>query len=166
MTELIKDDGQMLPADDCWGLEEEKVMPAETIQDFEDMIEKAFSLDAQIQDIMKMQVDPLKSELKKLDEVILATLKKYDKTSYRANAGMVVKTEKFSVKFPKNPDAKGVLKQFMGDDTYFDMATINFQSFNAWCKEKYAEAAEQQNLEFRIPGCDTPTYVEYLSRRK
>jgi len=162
----VQDNGQMIPEGDVWGLEEEKQMPAETIKEFEDMIERAFCLDAQIQEIMKMEVDPLKVELKKLDEVILATLKKFNKTSYRGNAGMVVKTEKFSVKFPKNPDDKHVLSTFMGEDTYFDLASINFQSFNAWCKEKYAEAAEKQDLNFRIPGCETPTYVEYLSRRK
>lgn len=149
-----------------WETGEEKPMAVETIAEFERIIDESFQLNDEIDAITKERIMPLQQRLKDLDMKILATLQVHNKTSYRSKAGMVVKTEKFSVKFPKDPANKKLVKDYMGPDKYEDMTTINYNSFNAWYKTKLEEAKELGDLTFQVPGCEPPTYVEYLQRRK
>jgi hypothetical protein len=151
---------------DAWEAGEEKPMAVETIAEFEQIIDESFVLKEKIEEIEKIQIGALKTRLHDLDQKILATLQHYNKTSYRAGRGMVVKTEKFSVKFPKDPEGKRLVRDFMGEDTYSDMTSINFAVFNAWYKQKLEAAKEAGDIGFQIPGCEAPTYVEYLQRRK
>jgi len=149
-----------------WGHEEEGIIPAQELAEFDAIVDRSFELVNEIAEIELKSIKPLKTELHQLDQRILATLKHHNKNNYRARLGMVSKAEKFSVKFPKNPDAKLELIGYMGQEQYIEMSNINYQTFNSWYKQKLDSATEEGDLDFKVAGVEEPTYVEYLQRRK
>jgi hypothetical protein len=149
-----------------WGHEAESEIPVTELAEFDALVDRSFEIEKELADIKLSQIDPLSKELADCNTRILATLKHHNKGNYRSRLGMVVKAEKFSVKFPKNPDDKMSLIRHMGSETYMEMSTVNYNTFNGWYKAKMEEAADSGIMDFQVPGVEEPKYVEYLQRRK
>lgn len=153
---------------DNWGNEDEaeKPMPLEKISDLENAIERAYLIETELDAANAKYIDPLKKEKHELELKILATLEHFNKNSYKTQFGQVIRVKKFSVTFPKTPEDKQKLIDFMGQDNFIDMATINFNSFNSYYKQQIEAAAEVGNLGFELPGAGKPKFVEHLQKRK
>lgn len=149
-----------------WGHEQEQEMPAKELAEFDALVDRSFELEAEIKDYENKTLKPMKAELVKLNQRILATLKHHNKDSYSSRAGRVTKAEKFLVSFPKNPDDKLKLIASMGQETYYEMSGINYNTFNSWYKGKMEAAVEAGEADFRVPGVAEPKYSEYLMRRR
>ena len=150
----------------AWGHETEKAMPVEKIEDFENIIRRAYELETEIKAAEELHVNPLKREAHDIELKILATLQHFNKKSYKTPFGMVIRAEKFSVSFPKDPAEKQKLIKYMGQENFIDMASINYNTFNSFYKDRLEAAVEEGNLDFEVPGVGKPKYVEHLQKRK
>jgi len=66
--------------------------------------------------------------------------------------GKVTLAEKLTIKVPQSLDAKKeMLKYFrtLGEDRYLAMVSVNFMTLNAYYKQE-----QEQDPNFRIPGCE------------
>lgn len=149
-----------------WGHEGEKVMPVDSMTEFEGIIARSYELEKDIAYLTEKHITPLSKEKHELEMKILATLQHFNKKSHKTQHGTVIRVERFSVNFPKDPSDKQKLIEFMGQSDYINMSTINHQTFNSYYKGKLDEAVEAGNMEFELPGVGKPKYVEHLQKRK
>lgn len=137
-----------------------------TVSDVEQMIEKAFQIRGEI-DALKAQMSEKSAELDGFQQKILQFLTEFDKTSYRAGAGMVVKQTKFSVSMPKDPDAKARFFRYIKERNLFeDLVTVHHQTLNSFYNAELEAAKETGDIDFGIPGIDEPKTYEIVAFRK
>lgn len=137
--------------------------------DFEAMIAEAYALDDEIATIKRETLAPKQARLDELEGKILQTLTDHEMTSYRSSHGLVVKSLRYSVRVPKDAEAKAALFGWLkdkGEEVYYQYVTVNSQSLNALYKAEMEAAKEAGDFDFKLPGVGDPEATPTLSRRK
>ena len=120
----------------------------------------------------KIQIEVKNNELKALQKLedeckanILTVLEDSGLKSFKARMGTVSVSNRFSVKFPKEPEVKAALENWLKERNIFDgMWSINFATLNSFFKAE-AEAAEREGRLVDVPGLE-PTHDKIISFRK
>lgn len=125
----------------------------------------------------KTVVDELKDRLadasKKLEGLKLDALKamevmELDK-QHVPGCGTIFRQKNFSVKVPKEPGQKEQLftwiAEHKGKDVLDNMISIHSASLNSFYKSELEIAKEEGNVDFRIPGIDSPEVYWTLGMR-
>lgn len=137
-----------------------------TITEFEDLLDKAYSLKLEAEEIEAKKKDKEK-ELFELNKVILAEFDRLDKTSYVGRRCQVVRVQRPTVTVPKDPDQRDAFFRFLKERKIFEnLVTVNHQTLNSFYKAEIEQAIEEGNHEFKIPGLEEPKLHEYLTFRK
>lgn len=123
-------------------------------------------------DIFETKIASARNTLKALDEgaeeirrKILGVLAESGLKSFKAGKGTVTAATRFGVKFPKDPDVKEQLRQYLTEKQAFDgMWSINHQTLNSWYKAK-VEEAQGAGEYLDVPGLE-PTSDTILQFRR
>jgi hypothetical protein len=108
-------------------------------------------------------------ELALLEAKILTTLEQHEMSSYKSAHGTVIRSVRYSVRVPKDIEAKVEFFKWLNDkgrDVYWTYTTINSQSLNSLYKAEMEAAKEAGDFDFAIPGLGAPEGQPILSRRK
>lgn len=141
-------------------------MPQMTVTEFEDLLDKAYALKLEAQEIEEKKKAKEK-ELAEKNKVILEEFLRLDKTSYVGRRCQVIKVERPTVTIPKDPDQRDAFFAFLKKRKIFEnLVTVNHQTLNAFYKTEFENAVEAGNHEFHIPGIDEPKIQQYITFRK
>jgi len=169
LRELTEEEKNMTWADpnETWNPDArgDKQLEDITLHDFEMLCAKMY----EIQNIIDAIDETKKSHNKTLSQIqekVMAYMDKYHKTSYKTSQGTVVKATKFQVTLPKDPESKSALWNYLKSRGHFDeLISINHQKLNSYYKQEMEVAAEEGNIDFKIPGVDEPKAYTYLQLR-
>lgn len=141
---------------------EERELTSVEVKDFENYCEKMYEQ----RDLVAKRKEELKEEERKLDKMkskIISYLEDFGKTKYLTKKGTVLVQEKFSVRVPKDPEAKAAFFAWLEEKGIKDqITTVASPTLNSLYKQEL-EASE--NPDFRIPGIEEPTVYKLLQLR-
>ena len=84
--------------------------------------------------------------------------------------GTIFKQKSFSVKTPKDPESKralfGWIAENKGQDVLDNLLSINSMTHNSLYKSELEVAKEEGNVDFALPGIETPEVYYKLGMRK
>ena len=116
---------------------------------------------------LKTQLSILNASLKELEKSLLEKMEAEDITSFKNEYGLFSKSVRASYKVPKTDAERQEFFGWLKDKQLYEQyRTVNSQSLNALAKTEFEIAAEEGNIEFKIPGLQEPTITEYISMRK
>lgn len=108
--------------------------------------------------------------LEEMEYKAIGMLKELNKSSYKSNHGMIIRTEKWRVNLPKTPEDKAAFFDYLREKGLFDqMITVNANTLNSYWKQEFEnvkENAPEEALTFAIPGISEPKLHETLSFRR
>jgi hypothetical protein len=140
------------------------------IAEFEALIAAAVEARGEIDRIKTTELAPRERELAELEGKILQTLQDHEMSSYRSAHGTVVRSTRYAVRTPKTLEEKqaffGWLREKKGEEVFWQYASVNSQSLNAFYKAEMDIAKEERNFGFKIPGLGQPEATPILSIRK
>jgi hypothetical protein len=125
----------------------------------------------------RLEVETLKKpysqaceELEAIEQKIVGTLEELGKDNYKSEFGTITRVNQWRFNLPKSPEDKAAYFEFLRQKGIFEqMATVNANTHNSFCKEEW-EAAKQRDpmeaLNFRIPGIEEAKLYRTLSFRK
>ena len=112
----------------------------------------------------KSRLEARKTEIQKMMEAM--GLEKQPLPGY----GTVFRQKSFSVKIPKDPESKerlfGWIKDHKGEDVLRNMISINSQTLNSFYKAELEVAKEKGDVDWVLPGIETPEVYYTLNMRK
>lgn len=149
-------------------MSEMKNVETMSVEEFGELCASSFELQKEIESIEKGPLKDLKTKLKSIDALIMDKLENMDVSNFSCKAGTVVRNRRFTVPTPKTREDKEAFFDWLkakGDDVYFSYLSINSQSLNALYRTEQDLAAEEGNLDFKLPGIGEPGMLEYVSRR-
>lgn len=126
----------------------------------------------------KETVDQLKDQLKlessQMEAVKAKALKAMETMEldkqHIPEYGTIYRKKNFSVKTPKTLEQKEALFGWIGEskgrDVLRSMLSINSQTLNSFYKAEMEVAKEEGNVDFALPGIDTPELYWTLGMRK
>lgn len=105
------------------------------------------------------------------EKLALEMLQRAGKTKYNVEGlGTCYQINKASVQTPKTVDDKRAFFRWLHDNhgeiVYWDKVSINSQTLNKLWNDLHAEAAENGDATFEIPGLQAPTAITSLGFRK
>lgn len=137
-----------------------------SIPEFTSLIEQAYILKRQV-DALESQKEKTQEQLNNVNHKILDVLSKTNQTSFKTVHGTVVRNKRFSVRHPSDPAKKDAFFNYLQERGIFkNMVSVNSQTLSSWYRQELDAAVERGEVEFSVPGLDTPTYVEYITLRK
>jgi hypothetical protein len=137
-----------------------------TLSEMELLIEKIKELREKETEASRIKKD-ISTELEMLENLMIQNLNSQGLSSYRGKQGTVSITHRTSVKKPETDEDKAAFHNWLREQGLYDsLISVNSQSLNALYKNKFAEALEQGNTDFSIPGISGVTIQESLSFRK
>ena len=118
--------------------------------------------------------DKLKEESKTLEIMKSSAIKALETMEidkqHVPGCGTIFKQKAFSVKTPKTPEQKqqlfGWIKENKGADVLRNMLSINSNTLNSFYKSELEVAKEEGNVDFSLPGLETPEVYYKLGMRK
>lgn len=112
-------------------------------------------------------VSKIKERYNAVTNTILQTLELMDLDSIKAHGFLFYKQNNTSVTTPKTAEDKKLLFEFLESKGIFlDIASVNSQTLNSLYKSLAAEAADEGNFDFKIPGVGEPTTYTTLKLRR
>lgn len=112
-------------------------------------------------------VSKVKERYNAVTNTILKTLELMDMDSVKAHGFLFYKQTSTSVTTPKTAEEKEALFKFLADKGIFlEIASVNSQTLNSLYKSLAAEAADEGNYDFKIPGVGEPTSYTSLKLRR
>lgn len=120
---------------------------------------------------MEEQVEQQKAILTALKQEVLKNLETLELEKLNVpGCGTVYRQKQFSVKVPKEPEAKAALfdwiKTNKGEDVLQNMLSINSMTLNSFYKSELEIAKEEGNIDFKIAGISEPEVYFQLAMRK
>ena len=139
-------------------------MTSPTLAEINQLVDDLFQQEAKL--------SAARNEIKALDELadstrakIMQVLDDSGLKSFKANAGTVTCATRYNVKFPKDPDLKAGLQEYLlGKGAFDGLWSVNHQTLNSFFKVE-AELAEAEGRLVDVPGLE-PTADKYLQFRK
>ena len=103
-----------------------------------------------------------------LESKVLGYLEELGRDEYRSNVASVSKMEQWNFRLPESPIDKKLFFDYLKEQNLFDaMATVQSQSYNAFCRSKFQEAVDEGlGMDFSLPGVPSPTLHKRLNFRK
>jgi len=140
------------------------------MQEFIDLVKSVWEQKAVVENIKER----LKEETAKLEGLKKDTIKQMEAGELdKFNVpgfGTVSRQKKFSVRVPKTPEDKLALFQYIsehkGEDVLRNMLSINSNTLNSFYKEERAEAVEEGDIDWALPGVKDPEIYWQLGMRK
>lgn len=118
-------------------------------------------------DLAETKIKLVKDEYNAVTNTILKTLELMDMDSVKAHGFLFYKQTSTSVTTPKTAEEKELLFKFLADRGIFlEIASVNSQTLNSLYKSLAAEAADEGNYDFKIPGVGEPTSYTSLKLRR
>lgn len=119
-------------------------------------------------DALKNESALVEAKSKAIEEQIKEALLLCGLTNFKGNDGDITLVEKSSVKVPKDPDSREKFRQFLDEKDMFDaLWSVNSQTLNSWYREEEELAIERGEMDFSVPGIETPSvYTELRMKRK
>lgn len=112
-------------------------------------------------------VSKIKERYNAVTNTILQTLELMDLDSIKAHGFLFYKHNNTSVTTPKTVEDKKLLFDFLEKRGIFmEIASVNSQTLNALYKSLAAEAADEGNFDFKLPGVGEPTTYTTLKLRR
>ena len=117
---------------------------------------------------VRKSIDVVNASLKCLNETkeaiqsrLLDILDENKLTSFKGEAGMVTRSSRFDVKFPRGDnEAKTAFRKYLEDKGEFDDKwEMNYMSLNAWYKAELEAASQREEADFEIPGLEPSARV-------
>jgi len=109
----------------------------------------------------------VKDQYNAVTDTILKTLELMDMDSVKAHGFLFYKQTSTSVTTPKTSEEKQALFEFLQSKGIFlEIASVNSQTLNSLYKSLAAEAEEQGNYDFKMPGVGEPTTYTSLKLRR
>jgi len=127
---------------------------------------EAAKLQEQISEL-ELKLKPLEAQLTTIKEEIRDVFALLDIDELSANGyKFALKTES-SVKVPKTVEEKTEFFQYLEKEgLFYEVVGVNSMTLNKFYKEKAAEALEHGNIDFRLPGIETPKEYNVLKIKK
>lgn len=143
---------------------------AVSVKVLDDLVEKIFKLKAEIEE-RNAATTELNKELMSLQSQAVGYLKELDRKSYKTAAGQITRKEMWRFSLPATlAEKKAMFKYFKdsgGEDLLYRMATVNSNSYNAFCKAEFEQAQERgDGMEYRGPGGTEAKLHETVELRK
>ena len=115
-------------------------------------------------DELKEIVKQHTGELEKLKAKAIAHLDAAQLKTFKTAEGKITAVDKFSVKVPRDPEAKAQFFDYLRDKGIFEnMITVNSNTLNGYYKQELEIAVQQGNVDFSIPGLEEPKAYKMLS---
>lgn len=112
----------------------------------------------------------LKEEKKKQEAIEAKIMAAFESSDCEKQAvkgvGTVYLKDYTSYKTPKTMEEKAALKEYMGEEKWEAMVSINSRTLNSWASEEFNKAIEEGNHQFKIPGLEDPTMTRKIMTRK
>jgi len=117
----------------------------------------------------KRKIDKMKTavshESKKLEDMksrVVEYLEEHELQNFDTGEGKVSKMIRSSVKITDKPALFEYLKK---EGIFEDLATINFQTLNAFYKERAEKAYNESDFSFKLDGVSEPTLFTTIQMR-
>lgn len=141
-----------------------------TLEQLNALVEKAFALEQDIDQIKKTALAPKQEQLDKVEALLMEELEEAGLKTFKSPHGAITVNTRYSYKTPKTEEEKkqflDFVKESKGDAVMWAMTSVNSQTLNAYANQEMMIAKEEGNYGFKIPGIGEPTANKYLSRRK
>ena len=131
-----------------------------------ELLEQAASAQDEI-NRLELELKPWEARLNATKLEIQSIFEMMDIDELSANGyKFSLKTES-SVKVPKTVEEKTEFFQYLEKEgLFYEVVGVNSMTLNKFYKEKAAEALEQGNIDFRLPGIETPKEYNVLKIKK
>lgn len=106
-------------------------------------------------------------EVRDVQTQINAMLEHEEMSSFKSKSGTVVRTERWSVRTPKDPDSKALFFNYLKEKgLYEQMRTVNSQTLNAYFNQERKAAIEEGREPGELPGIEPATVSYTIALRK
>jgi len=138
-----------------------------TAEELKQMVKEAFEARAAL-DVVKKKKTEMEAQYKEMCNSILFWLEEVELENFKVPGfGNAIVQNKFSVKTPKDPEAKEKLFRYLqGKGHFWEVVSVNSATLNSYYKEQMEEAVEADDFDFAIPGIDEPMHYQQLQMRK
>lgn len=139
-----------------------------TVQEVKDAIKRLREVDSAIEQL-KEAAKPLNEEKTALKAQITLMLREMNEKSFKSEFGTVTRVTDVSVTLPKGENKLKFFEYLKERGVFEDMATINYQSLNAYYKEQRELAMREDpmaGLNFELPGIGQANAFETIKLRK
>lgn len=149
----------------------DRAQPYETINEnpqgkLADLTKEAADLKLELEHAETL-ASKIKERYNAVTGMILRVLELMDMDSVKAHGFLFYKQNSTSVTIPKTAQDKELLFKFLADKGIFlEIASVNSQTLNSLYKSLAAEAADEGNFDFKIPGVGEPTTYTTLKLRR
>ena len=114
----------------------------------------------------EQEVKFINGKITAVEENIIAMLTEAGLKTFDGTKAKVTITERISFRVPKDPDSRAAFFEYLRSRGVFDeLITVNAQTLNKFCKTEEEVAVENGEIDFRIPGIETPTIYNDLTFR-
>jgi len=128
---------------------------------------KEYAEQKEVVDSYKRIIANETSKLEAMKKKGLKHLQVAELKSFKSEFGTFGRKDNFSVKVPKTEVERNALRKYFECEEVFDsLWTVNSQSLNAYYKEAFAKAVEEQNPDFSIPGIEEPKHYDTVTWKK
>lgn len=139
-----------------------------TVQEVKDAIKRLREVDSAIKQLEEA-AKPLNEEKTALKAQITLMLREMNEKSFKSEFGTVTRVTDVSVTLPKGENKLKFFEYLKERGVFEDMATINYQSLNAYYKEQRELAMREDpmaGLNFELPGIGQANAFETIKLRK
>ena len=139
-----------------------------TVQEVKDAIKRLREVDSAIKQLEEA-AKPLNEEKTALKAQITLMLREMNEKSFKSEFGTVTRVTDVSVTLPKGENKLKFFEYLKERGLFEDMATINYQSLNAYYKEQRELAMREDpmaGLNFELPGIGQANAFETIKLRK
>ncbi len=146
---------------------EEKELSAVSISELQGMVRNLASKNIAIDEI-ESQAKAMRAEADELKQKILSVLAEHNMKSFKVDGvGTVGTINRYSVKWPKDPEHAAKTRQWLIDQGMESMLNLNHMTLNSLYKDQAAQAeGEGRSPIGVIPGLGEPEVQPILSFRK
>lgn len=141
-------------------------MSDESLKEVKELIDRASALKTKI-DTHKHEMSILQQAYGDLRRQILNILEAAELERLDGSEHTVYRTERRTWKVPQDPERRKVFFEWLDSKhLLWDMATVNHQTLNSWCRAEEEAALERGEVDFNVPGLDEPTVFTDVALRK
>jgi hypothetical protein len=143
--------------------EQETEIAKTDLGQFEELCKKLYALWSDIES-REAAVKNLKEDAGKLEDQVMATLKKYNKEKYHVTGcGTISITKRYSWKIPQDLAAKEKFFAYLQSKGIFmQLVGVNSATLNKFCKDELEVAKAEGRVDWNPDGLEAPTLSEKL----
>ena len=138
-----------------------------TVETLKTLVKETFEFKAKL-DIVKKQKTEMEAEFKERTNKILGYLEALELENFKVPGfGNAIVQNKFSVKVPREPEEKKKLFDYLQErGQFWELVSVNSNTLNSYYKQELANAVDEGNEDFKVPGIGEPMHYQSLQMRK